>query len=63
MPSIPSEPRKSDVSGSQPITGSFNFSKAAEEHNAENLLVIRDNGLADKYSANRQAHVDHSEPY
>ena len=28
------------------ITGSFNFTKAAEENNAENLLVIRDRNLA-----------------
>ena len=30
------------------ITGSFNFTKAAEEHNAENLLVIRDKDLAEQ---------------
>lgn len=34
------------------ITGSFNFSKAAEERNAENLLVIRSPELAKIYSAN-----------
>ena len=45
------------------ITGSFNFTKAAEEHNAENLLVIRDKALAAKYTANWQEHADHSEPY
>jgi phosphatidylserine/phosphatidylglycerophosphate/cardiolipin synthase-like enzyme len=31
------------------ITGSFNFTKAAEEKNAENLLVIRDKILAERY--------------
>ena len=45
------------------ITGSFNFTKAAEEQNAENMLVIRDKALADKYAANWQAHVEHSDKY
>jgi len=45
------------------ITGSFNFTKNAEENNAENLLVIRDKTLADKYTANWKAHAAHSEPY
>lgn len=31
------------------ITGSFNFTKAAEGSNAENLLVIRDAALAGRY--------------
>jgi phosphatidylserine/phosphatidylglycerophosphate/cardiolipin synthase-like enzyme len=34
------------------ITGSFNFTKAAEESNAENLLVIDDAELAKKYTQN-----------
>ena len=45
------------------ITGSFNFTKAAEENNAENLLVIRDQALAAKYTANWKAHAEHSEVY
>jgi len=45
------------------ITGSFNFTKAAEEHNAENLLVLRDKELATRYEANWQVHQAHSEPY
>lgn len=45
------------------ITGSFNFTKAAEEKNAENLLVIRSKDLAGKYIANWQAHRKHSERY
>ena len=45
------------------ITGSFNFTTAAEEHNAENLLVIRSPDLAAKYTANWQAHAAHSDPY
>ena len=30
------------IDGDTIITGSFNFTKAAEESNAENLLVLRD---------------------
>ena len=45
------------------LTGSFNFTKAAEENNAENLLVIQDPALAAKYAANWQTHYKHSEVY
>lgn len=45
------------------ITGSFNFTKAAEEKNAENLLIIRDKELADKFIANWHLHEAHSEAY
>ena len=45
------------------ITGSFNFTKAAEEHRGENLLVIRDKALAAKYTGNWKACAEHSEPY
>jgi phosphatidylserine/phosphatidylglycerophosphate/cardiolipin synthase-like enzyme len=36
------------IDGKTVITGSFNFTKAAEEKNAENFLVIRDKLLAEK---------------
>ena len=49
--------------GQTVLTGSFNFSKAAEESNAENLLVIQDGALAAKYTTNWQAHAKHSQPY
>lgn len=40
------------------ITGSFDFTKAAEEKNAENLLVIKgDPGLVKKYLANSEEHL------
>ena len=42
------------------ITGSFNFTKAAEEKNAENLLVIDSPALAAKYVVNFAAHQKHS---
>jgi phosphatidylserine/phosphatidylglycerophosphate/cardiolipin synthase-like enzyme len=51
------------IDSSVVITGSFNFTRAAEEHNAENLLVIRDRDLAVKYIDNWKAHDGHSEPY
>jgi phosphatidylserine/phosphatidylglycerophosphate/cardiolipin synthase-like enzyme len=51
------------LDGSVVVTGSFSFTKAAEEKNAENLLVIRDKALAEKYLANWKAHAEHSEPY
>jgi phosphatidylserine/phosphatidylglycerophosphate/cardiolipin synthase-like enzyme len=45
------------------ITGSFNFTKAAEEKNAENLLVITEAPeLVQAYAANVQAHAAHSHP-
>jgi phosphatidylserine/phosphatidylglycerophosphate/cardiolipin synthase-like enzyme len=51
------------IDGQVVITGSFNFTKQAEEHNAENLLVIRDKILADQYTVNWKLHADHSEQY
>jgi phosphatidylserine/phosphatidylglycerophosphate/cardiolipin synthase-like enzyme len=42
------------------ITGSFNFTKAAEERNAENLLIIRSKDLVKPYLDNWQHHRDHS---
>jgi phosphatidylserine/phosphatidylglycerophosphate/cardiolipin synthase-like enzyme len=45
------------------MTGSFNFTKAAEEKNAENLLVIRDSQIAKQYLDNWALHRQHSERY
>jgi phosphatidylserine/phosphatidylglycerophosphate/cardiolipin synthase-like enzyme len=45
------------------ITGSFNFTKAAEEKNAENLLILRSKALARVYMDNWYAHKRHSEEY
>jgi phosphatidylserine/phosphatidylglycerophosphate/cardiolipin synthase-like enzyme len=42
------------------ITGSFNFTKAAEGNNAENLLVIRDRNLAEIYRKSGEEHAKHS---
>jgi len=43
------------------ITGSFNFTKAAEEKNAENLLIIKSKDLAKIYIENWKNHFDHSD--
>jgi phosphatidylserine/phosphatidylglycerophosphate/cardiolipin synthase-like enzyme len=51
------------IDGETVITGSFNFTKAAEESNAENLLVIRDKKLAERYTENWQEHERYSEVY
>jgi len=51
------------IDGQTVITGSFNFTKAAEESNAENLLLIADPVLAKKYLQNWQDHKEHSEAY
>jgi len=46
------------------VTGSFNFTKAAEENNAENVLVIRGNKeLAALYLQNWQWRWDNTDPY
>jgi phosphatidylserine/phosphatidylglycerophosphate/cardiolipin synthase-like enzyme len=42
------------------ITGSFNFTKAAEEKNAENLLIIRSKELTKRYLDNWLHHRNHS---
>ena len=44
------------------ITGSFNFTKAAETRNAENLLIVRDPALAAAYARNFSNHLAHSSP-
>jgi phosphatidylserine/phosphatidylglycerophosphate/cardiolipin synthase-like enzyme len=48
------------IDGAFVITGSFNFTRAAESRNAENLLVIHDAGLAAAYQRNFAAHLAHS---
>ena len=51
------------IDGEIVITGSFNFTKAAEEKNAENLLIIHDQKLAELYIKNWNHHAEHSKPY
>lgn len=45
------------------ITGSFNFTKAAQDRNAENLLVLHSPTLAMSYLKNWKIHRGHSEEY
>jgi phosphatidylserine/phosphatidylglycerophosphate/cardiolipin synthase-like enzyme len=51
------------IDGFLVLTGSFNFTRAAEDKNAENLLLINDPILAKAYADNWHAHEQHSEPY
>jgi phosphatidylserine/phosphatidylglycerophosphate/cardiolipin synthase-like enzyme len=44
------------IDGLTVITGSFNFTEAAEDNNAENPLVIQDAQTAAKYEQNWQVH-------
>jgi phosphatidylserine/phosphatidylglycerophosphate/cardiolipin synthase-like enzyme len=52
------------IDGQTIITGSFNFTANAEQHNAENLLVIRNRpDLYQAYENNFRHHYGHSQPY
>jgi phosphatidylserine/phosphatidylglycerophosphate/cardiolipin synthase-like enzyme len=45
------------------ITGSFDFTKAAQEQNAENILLINDDSvLAAAYTANWEERAEASRP-
>ena len=51
------------VDGRVVITGSYNFTKAAEKNNAENLVIIESGSVAEKYHNNWQKHRRHSQPF
>ncbi len=51
------------LDGEVVITGSSNWTVAADTQNSENLLVIRDPRLASVYTENWQRHAYHSTPY
>lgn len=51
------------IDGSTVVTGSFNFTRAAEMKNAENLLIVKSSGLAQLYRSNWNEHKSHSEAY
>jgi phosphatidylserine/phosphatidylglycerophosphate/cardiolipin synthase-like enzyme len=51
------------LDGAIVITGSYNWTVAAEQQNGENLLVIRDPRLAGVYTENWRRHAHHSTPY
>jgi phosphatidylserine/phosphatidylglycerophosphate/cardiolipin synthase-like enzyme len=44
------------------VTGSFNFTKAAQERNAENIVVIDDPRIAAAYRQNIESRIESSEP-
>lgn len=49
------------IDGEIVVTGSFNFTPAAEKSNAENLLIIRDMEMAQIYTKNFEDHKKHAE--
>jgi len=51
------------IDGEIVITGSFNFTKAAENNNAENILILHSKELAKVYRENWMEHKAHSERY
>lgn len=51
------------IDDSKVSTGSLNFSKGAEERNAENSIMISDRRIADLYVENFNLHREHSQPY
>ena len=52
------------IDGRTIITGSFNFPHAAEEENAENLVILRDQPkLEAAYEDNFRHHLEHSERF
>jgi phosphatidylserine/phosphatidylglycerophosphate/cardiolipin synthase-like enzyme len=55
-----------DTAAAHPIviTGSYNFTKAAQYRNAENVLLLRGNrALAQTYHDNWQRHLLHARPF
>lgn len=50
------------IDGATIITGSYNWTTAAEQHNAENLLVIHSTAIATLYQTNWSLHLSHSSP-
>jgi len=52
------------VDGRTTVTGSFNFTRAAEEDNAENILILHDQpGVQDAYEENFRTHLAHAQKY
>jgi phosphatidylserine/phosphatidylglycerophosphate/cardiolipin synthase-like enzyme len=50
------------IDGQTVITGSFNFTRAAEENNAENLVLIHNPAIAEEYVQNWTSHAAHAQP-
>lgn len=45
------------------LTGSFNFTRAAQERNAENIVILKDRELALRYADNWRSHAAHAVKY
>jgi phosphatidylserine/phosphatidylglycerophosphate/cardiolipin synthase-like enzyme len=52
-----------DIDSDMIITGSFNFTKTAQEKQVENLLLIREQILAVQYTQNGEAHRQNNQPH
>lgn len=53
-----------DIADVGVITGSYNFTNAAQYRNAENVLLIRGNrSLVKAYQSNWQRHMAHAQPF
>lgn len=51
------------IDGKSLMTGSFNFTKAADQKNAENLLILHNRPkIVSIYETNFEAHLNHSIP-
>lgn len=51
------------IDGQTVVTGSFNFTKAAQNKNAENVIIIKDPKLASVYAMNWKERQNYSEKY
>jgi len=49
------------IDGAEVITGSFNFTRGAEDSNAENMLILKGKKLAGRYIENWLVHLRHSD--
>jgi len=50
------------IDGRTVITGSFNFTRAAEQYNAENLVLVHNPAIAEQYVQNWSTHAAHAQP-
>lgn len=51
------------IDGEVVLTGSCNFTKACNDSNAENSLIIKNNQLAQRYMLNYELHKSHSSEF
>lgn len=51
------------IDGQRVITGSFNFSRSAQERNAENVVVLAGEAIARRFADNWLDHARHADPY